>query len=88
MAMSPQRAGIPAQAFGGVLDPHLGDIRPQQGQRLCAVIYEGRPPGPARQRLQPHRAGACEQVKHLRALDRVAVAAIDQQVEDRLAHPV
>ena len=64
------------------------DVAAKQGAGGCAVIDECRLRRTARQRLQPQCAGAREQVEYTRPRDRVAVAAVDQQVEDRLAHAV
>ena len=61
------------------------DVAERAGRR--ALVHESHAGGAARQRLEPQRAGASEQVEDARAVQRNARAVLDQ-VEHRLAHAV
>ena len=63
------------------------DVLAQQRARLGAVVDEQRKRRAARQRLDPERAGAGEQVEHARAGDRIAIG-VHEDVEQRLAQAV
>ena len=60
------------------------DIGAQKRSRFRAVVDEQREFGAARQRLDPQRARACEEVDDASALDDARMA-VDQNIEDRFA---
>ena len=63
------------------------DVLADERARLGAVVDEQRKGRAARQRLEPERAGAGEQVEHARAGDRIAIG-VGEDVEQALAQPV
>src|SRR5262249_5376241 len=63
------------------------DVLAQQCARLGAVVDEQRKGRAARERLEPERAGAGEEIEHARAGDRIVIG-VDEDVEQRLAQPV
>ena len=78
---------VAAEDAGDAAEPERLDILAHQRARLGAVVDEQREGRAARERLEPERAGAGEQVEHARAGDRIAIG-VDQDVEQRLAQPV
>ena len=79
---TPARSGRPgggrstsaAKRAAPRLGPASGDIGAQRRQRRPVALDEHAARRPARQRLQPERAGAGERVQHRRALDRARPA--------------
>src|SRR6056297_3891477 len=69
------------------LGPAEADILAQEGQRLAPALDKAHPRGPARQRLEPDGSGTREDIEHMRARHRIAIAP-RQHVEEALAHPV
>src|SRR5947209_4709874 len=63
------------------------DVRPDQRPRLGALLDEKRKTCAARERLEPERAGAREQVEHARVRHRIAVT-VEEHVEQAFAQPV
>ena len=63
-------------------------LRRMSAARLGVLLHEQAVGGAARQRLQPERAGAGEQVEHAHAVEREIGDAVRQDVEHRLAHAV
>src|SRR5262245_29193047 len=80
-------ACIAAENAGDAAQAQRRHVLAQQGARLGAVVDEQRKGGAARERLEPERAGAGEEIEHARAGDRIAVG-VDEDVEQRLAQPV
>ena len=90
-----RRIFVPAGARGvapyhlcHLVSPAQRDVLRNQRQRLAPGVHErgaGRPPA---ERLQPQRAGAGKDIQHPRIRDHIALAAIDQQVENAFAHTV
>ncbi len=66
----------------GRLQPELVEVRVDHAAGVAVLLDEGGARGAARQRLEPHRARAGEQVEHLGVVDRA------DQVERVLAHAV
>ena len=78
---------VAAEDAGDAAEPERRDVLADERARLGAVVDEQREGGAARERLEPERAGAGEQVEHARAGDRIAIG-MDEDVEQRLAQPV
>ena len=82
--------------IGSVAAEHLGDAGEAQRLDVAAdraagdgvLLHEQAVGGPARQRLQPQRPAAGEQVEHARLSDREVGDAVLQDVEQCLAHAV
>ena len=81
---------VAADDPGPVVGRQQADVAAQERQRPRSAVDEGRLRRAARQRLEPERAGAGEEVEHdpLLGRRRAAVVAVGQQVEEALAHPV
>src|SRR5262245_12389512 len=72
---------------GDAGEPERGDVLAQQRARLRGVVDEQREGGTARERLEPERAGAGEEIEHARAGDGVAIS-VNEDIEQRLAQAV
>ena len=64
---------VAAEDAGDAAQAQRRDVLAHQRARLGAVVDEQRECGAARERLDPERAGAGEQVEHARAGDRIAI---------------
>ena len=67
--------------------PLLADIAAEQGEHRRVALDEGRAGRAARERLQPDRARAGEDIEEGRAFKRRVDPGMDEAVERRLAHP-
>src|SRR3546814_2656398 len=74
-----ENAGAPVQA-------ETVDILPEQPPALHAVLHEQGMPTATRQRLQPDRTGAGEQVDHAGLLDRLGIDMADNVEQIGRAH--
>ena len=83
----PSLVGVAPEDAGDAAEAERRDVLAQQRARLRAVVDEQREGRAARERLEPERAGAGEEIEHARAGDRIAVG-VDEDVEQGLAQPV
>jgi hypothetical protein len=75
---------IAPEDFRDAAQPERLDVGADERARLRSLVDQQRKGRPPRDRLQPERARAGEQVEHARARDRIAIG-VDQDVEQGLA---
>src|SRR5262249_51088385 len=77
----PQRRGVPAEQLGDAGQPERLDVAAHERARLRLMLDEQAKGRAARQRLEPERAGAREQVEYPGALEFEVGNAVGKDVE-------